>query len=593
VLDGAIAVFSAVSGVQPQSETVWRQAERFGVPRLCFVNKMDQTGADFFRSVAMIAERLGAQPLVLQVPIGSAADFRGVIDLVSMTASVWEQDSPTPTVIGIPTALQDIADRYRTRMLEQVVETDDAAMAAYLNDEPAIGEAQMRTLIRKGFLAGRFTPVLCGSAYRNIGVQPLLDAIVAYSPAPCDRPPVEGIDPRTGEVQSRIPDPGAPLTALVSKIQTSRFGALAVIRLYAGRMARGMQVVNAATGRVERVGRLLRIHASETTEIDEAVAGDVVAVVGLKALNAGDTLSDPAHPIVLRGFECPEPVIEAVIEPRVAADQESLGEALALIAREDPSLRVSIDEETGQTLIRGMGELHLMICVEQLKETYNVDASIGAPRVAYREAITRRAEGEHTHRKQNGGVGQMARVRLMIEPLAPGDTGLVFENRVVGGAVPKQFVPSVEKALRQAMQEGGLAGCPVIGLKAALVDGAFHEKDSSGLAFELATREAFRTVFAQAAPVLLEPLMRVTVTTPGDHLGAIIGDLHGRRGSVLASDVRGNTHEVVALVPLANMFSYVNTLRSMSQGRATFTMRPEHYAPAPAALSAQIIAAGG
>jgi elongation factor G len=593
VLDSAVAVFSAVSGVEPQSETVWRQAERFGVPRLCFINKMDQTGADFARCVGMLAERLGARPVVLQVPIGSDAEFVGVIDLVSMTALVWDKGQTEPRLAEIPPRQLEDARAHRRRLLEQVVELDDAAMSRYLENDDGLSDVDIKDLIRRACVSGRFQPVLCGSAYRNIGVQPLLDAIVNFCPSPGDRPPVEGIDPRSGTVVTRIASPDAPLCALVSKVQMSRYGALSYVRMYSGRMRRGTQLVNAATGDVERVGRMLRMHANEETEIDEAEAGDVIAVIGLKATGTGQTLCDPASPIVLGGLQCPEPVIEAVIEPRTSADQQRLGQALALMAREDPSLRVESDPETGQILVRGMGELHLMICVESLKEDYNVEATIGPPRVAYREAITQRADVDYTHRKQNGGTGQMARVRLLLEPRDDAETGLLFENRSVGGTIPKAFVPAIEKALMQAMQQGELAGYPMLSLKATLIDGSFHAKDSSPLAFELATREAFKIGCGKAAAVLLEPVMRVIVTTPADYVGAVIGDLQSRRGTVLASDTQAGAHEIDAHVPLAQMFNYVNTLRSQSQGRASFTMQLSHYARMPVAMQAKVIDAAG
>ena len=584
VLDSAIAVFSAVSGVEPQSETVWRQAGRFAVPRLSFINKMDQTGADFAACVAMIEERLGARPLVLQWPIGEAAEFSGMVDLVSMTALVWDAGNPAPRTLAIPAELLETAKAYRRRLLETIIECDDAAMAAYLEDENALDTATIKRLIRAGTIANAFTPVLCGAAYRNIGIQPVLDAVVDYCPSPADRPPVEGVNPKTGSPEIRQPLATEPLAALVSKVQMSRFGALSYVRIYAGRMERGMAVVNAATGATERIGRLLRMHANEPEEIAYAQAGDVIAIPGLKATGAGETLSDRDHPIVLGGFACPEPVIEAVIEPRASSENARLGQALALMTREDPSLRVHVDEETGETRISGMGELHLMIAVESLKEEYDVDCTLGPPRVAYIEAITRAAEANYTHRKQNGGVGQMARVRLRFEPTDDGETGLVFANAVTGGAVPAQFVPAVEKALRACMAEGTLAGYPVLGLKATLLDGAFHAKDSSPMAFEAAARAAFKLAFSAGEPVLLEPVMRVSVTTPGDYLGGVIGDLQSRRGRIEASDTKAGAHEVTALVPLANMVSYVGALRSLSQGRATFTMQLDRYARAPKAL---------
>jgi elongation factor G len=588
VLDGAIVVFSAVSGVEPQSETVWRQADRFDVPRLCFVNKMDQVGADFGRTVQMIADRLGARPIVLQLPVGREGDFVGVIDLISMQALRWEAAQASPIIGAVPERMRDAADAGRARLLETLADQDDAMMAAYVSGE-AVDTSQTKAAIRKACIAGRLTPVLCGSAYRNVGVQPLLDAIVDYAPAPIDRPPVAGTDPRSGAVEQRLLRPDEPFVALVSKVQTSRFGALAFIRVYAGRIAPGSSVVNAATGRVERVGRLLRMQAGSQTEIGEASAGDVVAVIGLKSVAAGDTLSDPARPIVLSGFVVPASVIEAVIEPRVGQEQERMGQALAMMARSDPSLRVAVDRESGQTLLRGMGELHLQIAVETLKEDFNVDAVIGAPHVAYRAAASRRSEVDHTLRKQSGGPGQMARVRLAFEPLAEGETGLVFVNRIVGGAIPGEFVPLIEKALRQSLQDGGPGGYPVLGLRVSLLDGAFHQEDSSGLAFELATRTAFRIGFEQAAPILLEPVMRIVVTTPEEYLRGVIGDLQSRRGQVLATEPLARAQEVIAEAPLAELFNYVGALRSLSQGRASHTMAFSRYAPVPKALAEKVL----
>jgi elongation factor G len=590
VMDGAVAVFSAVSGVEPQSETVWRQAERFDVPRICFVNKMDQLGADFDRVVGMLTERLAARPLIVQRPLGAEQSFRGVVDLVAMRALVWADGAATPRIEPIPAGLVAEAKAARIALVEQVVELDADAVRRYLERGDEFDASELQRLVRLATIGGAGQPVLCGSAYRNIGVQPLLDAIVAYAPAPDDRPAIEGTNPRTGARETRSASADAPTVALVSKVQMSRYGALSFMRLYAGRVARGDTLVNAATGKTERIGRLLRMHADQETEIEMAVAGDVVAVLGLKATGTGETLSDPAHPFVLSGLLCPDPVIEAMVEPRAASDQERLGRALATLAREDPSLRVSVDPETGATLVAGMGELHLVIVVEILKEDYNVEASLGAPRVSYREALTARAEIDHTHRKQSGGAGQYAHVRLALEPRADGLSGLVFENRTVGGAVPAMFVAAVEKALAQCMFEGTLAGYPVIGLKATLLDGATHPKDSSPLAFELAARDAFKAAFAAGQPQLLEPIMRVVVTTPGDYLGAIIGDLQSRRGLVTGMSMHASLHEVAALVPLANTVSYVNTVRSLSQGRATFSMQFSHYAALPQALQAKVVA---
>jgi elongation factor G len=588
VIDGAIAVFSAVSGVEPQSETVWRQAQRFDIPRICFVNKMDQVGADFDRVIGMLTERLGARPLVMQRPLGAEQPFRGVIDLVSMRALVWTDGALTPRFEPIPAALSAEAKAARLALVEQVVEFDDDALRRYLADGDGFDAPELQRLVHLATIAGAGQPVLCGSAWRNVGVQPLLDAIVAYSPSPEDRPAIEGIDPRTGAKETRSASADAPTVALVSKVQMSRYGALSFVRLYAGRIARGDVLVNAVTGARERIGRLLRMHADKETEVDAATAGDVVAVLGLKATGTGETLSDPTHPLVLPGLLCPEPVIEAVIEPRAASDRERLGQALATMAREDPSLRINVDADTGATLVSGMGELHLMIVVETLKEDHDVEVTIGAPRVAYREALTRRAEIDHTHRKQSGGPGQYARVRLALEPLGENVSGLMFEDRTAGGALPAVFVTVIEKTLAQCMSEGTL-GYPVIGLKATLLDGATHVKDSTPMAFELATRDAFKAAFAAGLPRLLEPVMEVLVTTPGEYLGAIIGDLQSRRGSVTGANMRANVHEVPARVPLANMFNYVNAVRSLSQGRATFTMQFSHYAAVPQALQAKVV----
>ena len=592
ILDFAIAVFSAVSGVEPQSETVWRQADRFGVPRLCFVNKMDQAGADFGRTVSEIASRLSAVPLLLQLPLGEEGQFRGVIDLVTMRALTWRGPN-VPVTGSVPDSLRDEAAARRRELVEQLAETDDAALAKWMEDENALDAAELRALIRRGTVAGRFTPVLCGSAYRNIGVQPLLDAVADYCPSPLDRPAVTGTDPRTGKTVTRAASDAAPLTAIVSKLQTSRYGTLAFARLYAGCMRTGLAVLNARTGRTERIGRILRMHADEETEIAEARAGDIVAVTGLKSAAAGDTLCASGHPVVLSGFECPEPVISAVIEPRTAADRQRFGEALSAICREDPSLRVTADPETGQTLLHGMGELHLTICIETLKEDYNVEATIGAPQVAFREAITCRAVADYTLRKQTGGPGQYARVKLAFEPLAEGEAGLVFEDRTTGGAVPAAFVPGIEKGLRMALSEGGLAGFPVVGVRAALLDGDHHVRDSSALAFELAAKAAFKQAYREACPVLLEPLMAVEIGTPGEYLGAIIGDLQARRGRVQRNATKGDGHEIAAQAPLANMFGYVGRLRSLSQGRARFTMRFARYAPVPARQMQNVAAAAG
>lgn len=588
VLDGAVAVFSAVTGVEAQSETVWHQASRFGVPRLCFINKMDQPGADPDRAVAMIADRLGGNPLPVQLPIGSGGAMSGVIDLIAMEAVLWNGQEPEPQRAAIPPSLRDAAERARAQMIEALAACDDAVLAAWIDDPSALSAAAIRAGIRRACLANRCAPVLYGSAYRNVGVQPLLDAIVDFAPAPEDRPPVEGTDP-TGATVLRPPSADAPLAALISKVQAGRFGTLAFLRVYSGRLAPGMSVLNTVTGKAERIGRLIRMHADAQEDIAEAVAGEVVAAMGLKSVRAGDTLSDAGQPVVLSGFVIPDPVIEAVVEPRSADDRHRLGPALAMMARGDPSLRVSTDAETGQTLVRGMGELHLKIVVETLKEDFGVEATIGAPQVAYRAAATRRAEVDHLLRKQNGGQGQMARVRIAFEPLAEGESGLVFEDRSVGGAIPKEFVPAIAKALDTALADGGPGGHPVLGIRAILLDGAFHQKDSSALAFEAAAREAFRIGFARTEPVLLEPVMRVVVTTPGEALGGVIGDLQSRRGQLRATGIAGQVHEVIAEVPLGEMFNYVGSLRSLSQGRASFTMTFERHAPMPARLAIEAV----
>ena len=581
VLDGAVAVFSAVSGVEPQSETVWRQAVRLGVPRIAFVNKMDLVGADFARVVAMIGERLDARPAVVQLPLGEGATFSGVFDLVTMQTLVWDGDGLAPSVHPIPETAREQVQAGRARLLDALADADDEFLAAYLAQGEQVSTDIVRAALRRACLSDRLTPVLCGSAQRNIGVQPLLDAIVAYGPSPADRPPVEGVNPDTGATERRGASVDEPFVALVSKVRPSRFGALAFVRIYAGRVRSGMTVLDAANGRRERIGRLLRMHADAQEEVDEAKAGDVVAVAGLRSAVAGRTLSDPSHPLVLKGFEVPEPLIQAAIEPEVSTDRERLSEALAAMARSDPSLRVGADPETGRTLIAGVGELHLRICVETLKEDFGIEARIGAPDVAWRAELTRRAEVDHLLRKQSGGPGQMARVHLVFEPLADGATGLVFVDRIEGGAIPKEFVPAIEKALTAALDDGGPGGVPLLGLKATLMGGDFHAKDSSSLAFEIATREAFRIGVARAEPVVLEPLMRVVVTTPEEHIGAVIGDIRRRRGQVLASEPDGTRHDIVAEIPLAVLFNYVGALRSLTQGRASFTMAFARYAPAP------------
>ncbi len=589
VLDGAVAVFDSVSGVEPQSETVWRQADKYGVPRLCFVNKMDRIGADFPRCVEMIATRLGAKPLVVQLPIGVESAFAGVLDLVAMKALLWREETLGAQfdLAPIPEELLPEAKSARQSFVEMAVEEDDAALEAYLGGEEP-DEQTLKACVRKGTIRGAFVPVLCGAAFKNKGVQPLLDAVVDYLPAPTDVPPVKGVRMGTEELVERRSSDDEPFSALAFKIMTDPFvGSLTFIRVYSGVLASGSQVLNTVKGNRERIGRMLQMHANHREDIKEARAGDIVALAGLKSTTTGDTLSDPARPVVLERIVFPDPVIEVAVEPRTKGDQEKMGQALSRLAAEDPSFRVSVDAESGQTVIKGMGELHLEIIVDRMKREFKVDANVGAPQVAYRETITRSAEIDYTHKKQTGGAGQFARIKLRFQPL-PAGSGFLFENAVVGGAVPKEFVPGVEKGVRAASEVGVLAGFPVIDLRVVLYDGAYHEVDSSVLAFDIAARAAFKEGVMRAEPKLLEPIMRVEVVTPEEYLGDVIGDLNSRRGQVTGMDSRGNGRVVAAMVPLANMFGYVNTLRSMSQGRAQFTMHFDHYEQVPQAVEDEV-----
>jgi len=591
VLDGAIALIDANAGVEPQTETVWRQADKYGVPRLVFVNKMDKIGADFFRSVDMIEQRLGAKPLVLQLPIGSETDFRGAVDLVRMQAVVWDEESLGAKFRyeDIPAALADQAAEYREKLIESAVELDEAAMEAYLEgNEP--DEATLKALIRQGTCDDLFYPVLCGSAFKNKGVQTLLDAVIDYLPSPLDVPPVKGIDPKTGQEVTRKPDDSEPLSMLAFKIMNDPFvGSLTFCRVYSGVVQSGAQVYNSVKEKRERIGRMLLMHSNHREDIKEASAGDIVALAGLKDTTTGETLCDPNHLIILERMEFPQPVIEIAIEPRTKADQEKMGTALGRLAQEDPSFRVKTDEESGQTIIAGMGELHLDIIVDRLRREFKVDANIGAPQVAYRETITKTAEIDYTHKKQTGGSGQFARVKLIVEPMEPG-SGFEFLNEVVGGAVPREFIPGVEKGIKSVLNTGVLAGFPILDVRVRLVDGASHDVDSSALAFEIAARAAFREACLKAEPRLLEPIMRVEVVTPGEYQGDVIGDLNSRRGQIQGTEMRGNATVIQAMVPLANMFGYVNNLRSMSQGRAQYTMQFDHYERVPQAVSEEVMA---
>ena len=588
VLDGAVCVLDSNQGVEPQTETVWRQGDKYKVPRIVFANKMDKIGADFFKCLDDIKTRLGARPVAIQLPIGSEQNFKGVIDLVRMKGVVWDDESLGAKYhdIDIPADLLEQAKKHREQMVEAAVELDDDAMTAYLEGKEP-DEATLRKLIRKAVVTGTFFPVLCGSAFKNKGVQPLLDAVVDYLPSPLDVPPIKGVDDKGNEVVRKSRD-SEPFAALAFKIMDDPFvGTITFCRIYSGALASGTGVVNSTKERKERIGRMLLMHANNREDIKEAYAGDIVALAGLKEVRTGDTLCDPQKPVILEKMEFPEPVIEIAIEPKSKADQEKLGVALTKLATEDPSFRVSTDQESGQTILKGMGELHLDIKVDILKRTYKVDANIGAPQVAFREKITQRVEHSYTHKKQTGGSGQFAAIKILCEPTAPG-TPFEFVDEIVGGAVPKEYIPGVEKGLESVLGSGVLAGFPVVDLKVTLTDGKYHDVDSSALAFEICARQCLREALQKAKPVLLEPIMKVEVVTPEDYTGSVIGDLNSRRGQIQGQDMRGNANVINAMVPLMNMFGYVNNLRSMSQGRATFTMQFDHYAELPANVSAEV-----
>jgi len=589
VLDGAVAVFDSVAGVEPQSETVWRQADKYEVPRICFINKMDRVGADFYRCVDMIIDRLGARPMVLQLPLGVEDEFKGVIDLVRMQAVVWKDEALGAEFeyTDIPAEYAAKAKEYREKMVEAAVEQDDALLEKYLGgEEPSI--ADLKRCIRKGAISFAFVPVICGSAFKNKGVQPMLDAVVDFLPSPLDVPAIKGMKVDSDEELLRKADDNEPFSALAFKIMSDPFvGSLTFTRVYSGVLTSGSYVMNTVKGERERVGRMLLMHANNREDIKEARAGDIVAIAGLKNTTTGDTLCDPDKPVVLERMEFPEPVIEIAVEPKSKADQEKMGMALSRLASEDPSLRVSSNEETGQTILKGMGELHLEIIVDRMKREFKVEANVGAPQVAYRETISKKYQVDYTHKKQSGGAGQFARIIVDLEPLPPG-SGFVFESKIVGGSVPREYVPGVEKGFTSMLGNGVLAGFPVIDFKATLIDGAYHDVDSSVMAFEIAARAAFREGLPKAGAKLLEPIMKVEVVTPEDYMGDVIGDLSSRRGQVQGMDSRGNARVVNAMVPLASMFGYVNTLRSMSQGRATYSMVFDHYADVPSNVAEEI-----
>jgi elongation factor G len=588
VLDGAVAVFDGVAGVEPQSETVWRQADKYKVPRMCFVNKLDRTGADFFYCVQSIIDRLGATPLVLYLPIGQESDLKGVIDLVNDRGIVWKDESLGAEFeyVDIPAELADQAAEYREKMIELAVEQDDDVMEAYLEGEIP-DAATLKKLIRKGTLNQSFVPVLCGSAFKNKGVQPLLDAVVDYMPSPVDVPPIKGVKPDTDIEESRPSDDNAPFSALAFKIMNDPFvGSLTFTRIYSGKLSKG-SYLNSVKDKDEKIGRMLLMHSNNREDIDEAFAGDIVALAGLKETTTGDTLCAKNAPIVLERMEFPDPVIELSVEPKTKADQEKMGIALNRLAAEDPSFRVSTDHESGQTIIKGMGELHLDILVDRMKREFKVEANVGAPQVAYRESLAREVEVDYTHKKQSGGSGQFGRAKVVVTPGERGQ-GVIFEDQIKGGNIPREYIPSVEKGMREQAESGYLIGFPIIDFTIRLVDGAYHDVDSSTVAFEITGRGAMREAAEKAGIKLLEPIMKVEVVTPEDYLGDVIGDLNSRRGQIQGTDSRGNAQVVEALVPLANMFGYVNELRSFSQGRAQYTMQFSHYDEVPANVAQEV-----
>jgi elongation factor G len=591
VLDGAVAVFCSVGGVEPQTETVWRQADKYGVPRLAFVNKMDRLGADFFRVVKMIEDRLGARPAVMQLPIGAEDKFAGVVDLVTMKAVVWEDESLGAKFHEepIPEALLAQAEQYREKLVEAAADCDEAIMVKYL-DGKDIGEAELRKAIRAGTLSLRIVPILCGSAFRNKGVQPMLDAVVDYLPSPIDIPPVKGVEPGTTKTAERPAKDDAPFSALAFKIMTDPFvGTLTFFRVYSGTLTSGSSVYNSTKSKRERIGRLLKMHANKREEIKEVYAGDIAAAVGLKTATTGDTLCDEDKPVVLESIDFPDPVISIAIEPKSKADQERLGLSLQKLATEDPSFKVRTDEETGQTIISGMGELHLEIIVDRLLREFNVGANVGKPQVAYKETIRKKVEQQGRFVRQTGGRGQYGDVWITLEPQQPG-AGFEFVDAIKGGSIPREYIPAVEKGVKEATENGALAGYPVVDVKVTLFDGSYHDVDSSEIAFKIAGSMAFKQAARKANPVLLEPIMSVEVVVPEEFMGDVIGDISSRRGKVLGMDTRPAAQAIDARVPLAQMFGYATDLRSMTQGRATYTMQFSHYEPVPAAVAEGIIA---
>ena len=588
VLDGAVAVFDGVAGVEPQSETVWRQADKYGVPRMCFINKLDRTGADFYYCVQSIIDRLGAKPLVLYLPIGTEGGLKGVVDLVNNRGIVWENDGLGAdfSYVDVPEDMADKAADYREQLIETVVEQDDDVMEQYLEGNIP-DAATLKKLIRQGTMARDFVPVLCGSAFKNKGVQPLLDAVVDYMPSPLDVPAIKGVLPDSDEEETRPSSDDAPFSALAFKIMNDPFvGSLTFTRIYSGQLGKG-QVLNSVKEKKEKIGRMLLMHSNNREDIEEAFAGDIVAIAGMKDTTTGDTLCDMAHPIILERMEFPDPVIELSVEPKTKADQEKMGVALNRLAAEDPSFRVTTDHESGQTIIKGMGELHLDILVDRMKREFKVEANVGAPQVAYRESLGREIEVDYTHKKQSGGSGQFARARATFIPGERGQ-GIVFEDSIKGGNIPREYIPSLEKGMKEQAESGYLIGFPIIDFTIKVTDGAYHDVDSSTVAFEICGRGAMREAAERGGIKLLEPVMKVEVVTPEDYLGDVIGDLNSRRGQIQGTDSRGNAQAVEAMVPLANMFGYVNELRSFSQGRANYSMQFSHYEEVPASVALEV-----
>ena len=588
VLDGAVAAFDGVAGVEPQSETVWRQAEKYGVPRMCYVNKLDRTGADFYYCVQTIIDRLGAVPAVLYLPIGAESDFKGLVDLVNDRAIIWQDESLGAKFdyAEVPADMADKAAEYREKLIELAVEQDDEVMEAYLEGNVP-DPATLKKLIRKGTLNHAFVPVMCGSSFKNKGVQPLLDAVVDYLPSPVDVPAIKGVKPDSDEEDTRPSSDDAPFSALAFKIMNDPFvGSLTFTRIYSGKLAKG-QVLNSVKEKKEKIGRMLLMHSNNREDIEEAFAGDIVAIAGLKETTTGDTLCDPAKPIILERMEFPEPVIELSVEPKTKADQEKMGVALNRLAAEDPSFRVSTDHESGQTIIKGMGELHLDILVDRMKREFKVEANVGAPQVAYRESLAREVEVTYTHKKQSGGSGQFGEAKVRVIPGERGQ-GIIFDDQIKGGNIPREYIPSVEKGMREQAESGYLVGFPIIDFTIELIDGKYHDVDSSTVAFEITGRGAMREAANKAGIKLLEPIMKVEVVTPEEYMGDVIGDLNSRRGQIQGTDSRGNAQVVDAFVPLANMFGYVNELRSFTQGRANYSMQFSHYDEVPANVAQEV-----